>query len=71
MLRKDDLRFKAAVDDIIKKMMSSGELEQLYAKWFLRPIPPRGALLNIPMGEALRAAFKSPNDDPAEAYENK
>ena len=71
MLRKDDLRFKAAVDDIIKKMMNSGELEQLYAKWFLRPIPPRGAVLNIPMGEALRAAFKSPNDDPAEAYENK
>ena len=71
MLRKDDLRLKAAVDEAIKKMMSSGELEQLYAKWFLRPIPPRGAVINIPMGEALRAAFKSPNDDPAEAYENK
>ena len=71
MLRKDDLRFKAAVDEVIKKMMSSGELEQLYTKWFLRPIPPRGAVLNIPIGEALRAAFKSPNDEPAEAYENR
>jgi glutamate/aspartate transport system substrate-binding protein len=71
MLRKDDPRFKAAVDDVIKKMMSSGELEQLYAKWFLKPIPPRGAVINIPIGEALRAAFKSPNDDPAEAYETK
>jgi glutamate/aspartate transport system substrate-binding protein len=71
MLRKDDVRFKAAVDEVIKKMMSSGELEQLYAKWFLRPIPPRGAVINIPIGDALRAAFKSPNDDPAEAYENK
>jgi glutamate/aspartate transport system substrate-binding protein len=71
MLRKDDLRFKAAIDDVIKKMMSSGELEQLYAKWFLRPIPPRGAVINIPIGETLRAVFKSPNDDPAEAYENK
>jgi glutamate/aspartate transport system substrate-binding protein len=71
MLRKDDLRFKAAVDEVIVKMMRSGELEQLYAKWFMRPIPPRGAVLNIAMGDALRAAFKSPNDDPAEAYENK
>jgi len=39
---------KAAVDEGIKKMMNSGELEQLYAKWFLRPIPPRGAVINIP-----------------------
>jgi glutamate/aspartate transport system substrate-binding protein len=71
MLRKDDLRFKTAIDDVIKKMMSSGELEQLYTKWFLRPIPPRGAVINIPIGDALRSAFKSPNDDPAEAYETK
>lgn len=71
MLRKDDPRFKVAVDDVIKKMMSSGELEQLYAKWFQRPIPPRNAIINIPIGETLRAAFKSPNDDPAEAYEGK
>jgi glutamate/aspartate transport system substrate-binding protein len=71
MLRKDDVAFKAAVDDIIKKMMSSGELEQLYTKWFLRPIPPRNAIINIPISETLRAAFKTPNDDPAEAYETK
>lgn len=71
MLRKDDLRFKGAVDGVIKRMMDSGELEQLYSKWFLRPIPPRGAIINIPIGATLRAAFKSPNDDPAEAYENK
>jgi glutamate/aspartate transport system substrate-binding protein len=66
MLRKDDVAFKAAVDDIIKKMMSSGELEQLYTKWFPRPIPPRNAIINIPISETLRAAFKTPNDDPAE-----
>jgi glutamate/aspartate transport system substrate-binding protein len=71
MLRKDDPRFKAAVDGAIKKKMASGELEQLYSKWFLKPIPPRGAVINIPIGETLRAAFKSPNDDPAEAYEAK
>jgi glutamate/aspartate transport system substrate-binding protein len=71
MIRKDDTRFKAAVDDVIKKMMSSGELEQIYTKWFLRPIPPRNAVINIPMSDSLRAAFATPGDDPAEAYENK
>lgn len=71
MLRKEDLRFKLAVDDVIKKMMASGERGQLYAKWFMRPIPPRGAVISIPIGDTLRAAFKSANDDPAEAYESK
>ena len=71
MIRKDDARFKAAVDDAIKRMMSSGELEQIYTKWFLRPIPPRNAVINISMSDSLRAAFAKPGDDPAEAYENK
>jgi glutamate/aspartate transport system substrate-binding protein len=71
MLRKDDGAFKQAVDQAIKKMMASGELERLYGKWFLSPIPPNNAVLNIPMSAALKAAFASPNDDPAEALEGK
>lgn len=71
MLRKDDPVFKAAVDEAIKKLMDSGELEQIYTKWFLRPIPPRGAVINIPMSDSLRAAFAAPGDEPAEAYESK
>ena len=71
MIRKNDTAFKAAVDQAIKGMMSSGELEKLYAKWFLGPIPPHNAIVGIPMGESLKAAFATPNDDPAEAYENK
>lgn len=71
MLRKDDPSFKSAVDDVIKTMMVSGRLESIYTKWFLRPIPPRGAVINIPMSESLRAAFASPGDEPAEAYETK
>ena len=47
MLRKKDSRFKAAVGDAVKNRMGSGELEQLYTKWFLRPIPPRGAVVNV------------------------
>ena len=69
MLRKDDPRFKAAVDGEIRKLMASGELEKLYNKWFMQPIPPTGAVIGIPFPQTLKAAFQNPNDDPAEAYE--
>ena len=62
--------FKKEVDDEIKKMMASGALEQLYNKWLLKPIPPSNWVIGIPMGDALKAAFTSPNDNPAEAYES-
>ena len=52
-------------------MMRSSDLEQIYFKWFLRPIPPRNAVLSIPMSDSLRAAFASPDDGPAEAYDHK
>ncbi|RZJ08431.1 MAG: amino acid ABC transporter substrate-binding protein [Haliea sp.] len=71
MLRKDDPAFKAAVDGEIKKLMASGELEKMYARWFLQPIAPTGSVIGIPMATSLKAAFKRPNDDPAEAYDNK
>jgi glutamate/aspartate transport system substrate-binding protein len=69
MLRKDDPRFKAAVDGEIRKLMASGELEKLYARWFMQPIPPTGAVIGIPFPQTLKAAFQNPNDDAAEAYE--
>ena len=51
-------------------MMRSGGLEQIYTKRFLRPIPPRHAVINIPMSASLRAAFASAGEDPAEAYDS-
>lgn len=71
MLRKDDAAFKGAVDSYLAGVMASGALEKLYAKWFMVPIPPRNAVINIPLSESLKAAFQSPNDRPAEAYEEK
>jgi glutamate/aspartate transport system substrate-binding protein len=71
MVRKDDVNFKKAVDDSIRRMIASGELEQLYNKWFLGPIPPRNAVIGIPLSDSLKAAFASPNDNPAETYESK
>ncbi len=71
MFRKNDPQFKAAVDDAIRAMMRSGELDKLYAKWFTSPIPPRNSNLNMPMGGTLKALIANPNDNPMEAYAKK
>jgi glutamate/aspartate transport system substrate-binding protein len=62
MLRKDDAAFKALVDKSIGAVMKSGEIDKLYAKWFTRPIPPKGINLNFPPTAAIKEAFKNPND---------
>jgi glutamate/aspartate transport system substrate-binding protein len=62
MLRKDDPQFKALVDKTIGGVMTSGEIDRIYAKWFTSPIPPKGINMNFPMTPAIREAFKSPND---------
>jgi glutamate/aspartate transport system substrate-binding protein len=41
--------------------MKSGEIEELYAKWFTRPVPPSGVNLNFPMSNAVREAYRNPN----------
>ena len=71
MMRKDDPTFKKAVDDTIKSMIASGDLDKLYSKWFLAPIPPKNTSVNLAMGAALKDALKGPNDKPMEAYAKK
>ncbi|WP_370263749.1 transporter substrate-binding domain-containing protein [Limnobacter sp.] len=62
MIRKDDPQFKAVVDETINGMIKSGELEKLYTKWFMQPIPPKNVNLNFPMSAELKAALANPND---------
>ena len=64
MIRKDDLQFKALVDETLAKLMRSGEFEKLYTQWFERPIPPRAINIQLPMSDALKHAIKEPNDRP-------
>jgi glutamate/aspartate transport system substrate-binding protein len=64
MMRKDDPEFKALVDGTITRLMSSGEFERLYARWFMEAIPPRGAALTMPMSEALRNNLRERSDRP-------
>jgi glutamate/aspartate transport system substrate-binding protein len=44
-------------------MMQSGELERLYNKWFMSPIPPKGINLNLPMSDLLKELIRNPNDE--------
>jgi len=71
MLRKDDLAFKKAVDDSIKRQIKDGSLAKLYDKWFMQPIPPSNTRVGLPMSDATKAAWANPNDKPMEDYAKK
>ncbi len=65
MLRKDDAQFKALVDDVMAKMMKSGEMEKLYIKYFLGKINVKGGItVGFPVQETTLELFKKPNDKP-------
>ena len=49
MLRRDDAPFKAVVDAAMTSTYKSGAINAIYDKWFLKPIPPKGVNLNVPM----------------------
>lgn len=68
LFRKDDPAFKSAVDDSLRRMMKSGELEKIYTKWFVAAIPPKNTSLNLPMSATLKQLIAEPNDKPLEAY---
>ena len=71
MLRKDDPAFKKAVDDSIKRQIKDGSLAKLYDKWFMQPVPPTNTKIGLPMSDATKAAWASPNDKPMEDYAKK
>jgi len=68
MIRKDDPAFKQSIDNTLRGMMKSGEIAQLYDKWFMKAIPPTNTAVNLPASEATKAAWARPNDKPAEEY---
>jgi glutamate/aspartate transport system substrate-binding protein len=65
--RRDDPQFKKVVDDALAAVYKSDEINRIYSKWFLSPIPPKGINLNVPMSAELKKAFAHPTDsgDPA------
>jgi glutamate/aspartate transport system substrate-binding protein len=62
MLRQNDAAFKKVVDDTMTAIFRSGDIQKIYAKWFLNPIPPNGINLNVPMSASLKQIVKTPTD---------
>src|SRR5437588_6162565 len=67
MLRRDDSPVKKGVDQPMIDTYRSGAINGIYDKWFLKPIPPRGINLNVPMSASFKKVIASPTDsgDPA------
>src|SRR6266446_2279879 len=67
MLRKDDAAFKKVVNAAMTNLYKSGQINPIYEKWFLKPIPPKGINLNIPMSDQFKKVVANPTDsgDPA------
>jgi len=67
MLRKDDAAFKKTVNGAINALYKSGEINKIYDKWFLKPIPPKNINLNVPMSAPFKKVVANPTDsgDPA------
>ena len=71
MIRKDDPAFKTAVDNSIKRQVADGSLAKLYDKWFMQPVPPTNTKIGLPLSDATKAAWATPNDKPMEDYAKK
>lgn len=62
MLRKEDVAFKALVDQTIATAQTSGAAEKSFTKWFTQPIPPKNLNMSFTLSPEMKALFASPND---------
>src|SRR5450830_1350458 len=65
MMRKDDPQFKKLVDDTLSKLMTSGEINGMYAKWFQQPVPPKNLNFEFGISPELKLLYAKPNDEAA------
>jgi glutamate/aspartate transport system substrate-binding protein len=57
-----DPKFARVVNDASVATYTSGEINQIYAKWFTQPIPPKGLNLMLPMSDQLKTLIAHPTD---------
>ena len=62
MLRRDDPAFKKVVDAAMTRIMKDGQINAIYDKWFLKPVPPRNINLNVPMSAQFKKVVANPTD---------
>jgi glutamate/aspartate transport system substrate-binding protein len=67
MVRRDDPAFKKVVDAAMTDIYKSGQINAIYDKWFLKPIPPKNINLNVPLSAGFKKVIANPTDsgDPA------
>lgn len=59
MLAKESLPLTSQVNKALAQIITSGEYNVLYNKWFMSPIPPAQQNLNMPMSKALKTYINS------------
>ena len=62
MLRRYDPAFKKVVDGAVSSLYKSGQINAIYEKWFLKPVPPKGINLNVPMSAQFKKVVANPTD---------
>jgi len=62
MMRRDDAPFKKVVNNAINGLYKSGEINKIYGKWFLKPVPPKGINYNVPMSAVFKKVVANPTD---------
>lgn len=68
MMRKDDPWFLKLANDTIASLVKSGQIDKIYDKWFMQPIPPKNTKVGLPVSESIKAAWANPNNNPMESY---
>lgn len=71
MIRKDDNGLKKIGNDTIASLIKSGEMNKLWDKWFMQPIPPKNTKVGLAVSDSTKAAWANPNDKPMEDYAKK
>ncbi|RLM18142.1 ABC transporter substrate-binding protein [Brenneria alni] len=62
LLPPGDLVFRRVVNEELRYIFTQGEINAIYDKWFLSPIPPDGVNLHFPMPQSLKAVLAQPKD---------
>lgn len=61
-MRKNDAEFKKVVDEAIAQAFTSGKINEIYSKWFEKPISPHDRNLQMPMSEGIKSLIANPSD---------
>ncbi|MCI9867150.1 amino acid ABC transporter substrate-binding protein [Rhizobium skierniewicense] len=62
LMRKGDEPFQKLVNDTLRQLFVSDEINRIYDKWFMAPLPPEGRNFNLPISAELQATFDDPQE---------